>query len=120
MNEESEFQRLFHELQPLLRRFLIARFGNEADADDVVQDALVKLHQVAQTEKIENPKALAFSIARNLGRLRREVFNAEWFSTINQAQTVIRKGLKQYNHVRPHQALNMRPPIPETLIESGP
>ncbi|WP_227271952.1 transposase [Roseobacter weihaiensis] len=28
--------------------------------------------------------------------------------------------LRQYNRVRPHQALNMRPPIPETLRKSGP
>jgi len=49
------------------------------------------------------------------GTLRREVLNAEWFSTVKQAQVVIKKWLKQYNHVRPHQALNMRPPVPETL-----
>lgn len=66
MNDEVDFQRLFSALQPQLRRFLVARFGNEADADDVVQDTLLKLHQVAQTETIANPKALAFSIARNL------------------------------------------------------
>ena len=23
------------------------------------------------------------------------------------------------NHIRPHQALNMRPPVPETLIRNG-
>ena len=49
------------------------------------------------------------------GTLRKEVLNAEWFSTVKQAQIVIGKWLKQYNHVRPHQALNMRPPVPETL-----
>ena len=27
--------------------------------------------------------------------------------------------LKQYNHIRPHQALNMRPPVPETLLKNG-
>ena len=26
---------------------------------------------------------------------------------------------KQYNHVRPHQALNMRPPVPETLHQTS-
>lgn len=66
MNDEADFQRLFTELQPQLRRFLVARFGNEADADDVVQDTLIKLHKVAQTETIDSPQALAFSIARNL------------------------------------------------------
>ena len=38
-----------------------------------------------------------------------------WFSTIKQAQVVINTWLKQYNHIRPHQALNMKPPVPETL-----
>ncbi len=54
------------------------------------------------------------------GTLRREVLNAQWFTTTKQAQTVIKKWLKQYNHTRPHQALNMRPPVPETLIRNGP
>ena len=49
------------------------------------------------------------------GTLRREVLNAEWFATIDQAKTVIGKWLRQYNHVRPHQALGMRPPVPETI-----
>ena len=42
------------------------------------------------------------------GTLRREVLNAEWFTSIRQAQTVIKIWLKQYNHIRPHQALNMK------------
>ena len=58
------------------------------------------------------------------GTLRREVLNAEWFTTTEQAQIVINHWLNQYNHTRPHQALNMRPPVPETLLEkpliSGP
>jgi putative transposase len=53
------------------------------------------------------------------GTLRREVLNAEWFLTIDQAQIVIGKWLRQYNHIRPHQALNMRPPAPETLAKIG-
>ena len=53
------------------------------------------------------------------GTLRHEVLNAEWFTTTKQAQIVINQWLRQYNHVRPHQALNMRPPVPETLITNG-
>ena len=45
--------------------------------------------------------------------------NAEWFTTTEQAQIVINHWLKQYNHTRPHQAFNMRPPVPETLLEKG-
>jgi len=53
------------------------------------------------------------------GTLRREVLNAKWFTSIRQARVVIDSWLKQYNHIRPHQALNMRPPVPETLSRSG-
>ena len=51
--------------------------------------------------------------------LRREVLNAEWFATTRQAQTVINTWLRQYNHVRPHQALGLRPLMPENLVENG-
>ena len=54
------------------------------------------------------------------GTLRHEVLNAEWFTTTKQAQIVIDVWLKQYNNTRPHQALNMRPPVPETLLRIGP
>ena len=30
-----------------------------------------------------------------------------------------REILYGYNHIRPHQALNMRPPVPETLLKNG-
>ncbi|MBZ0216935.1 MAG: integrase core domain-containing protein [Fimbriimonadaceae bacterium] len=41
------------------------------------------------------------------------------YVTGTRAQIVINTWLKQYNHVRPHQTLNMRPPVPETLSRSG-
>ena len=49
------------------------------------------------------------------GTLRHEVLNSNWFNTIEQAKAVINQWLKTYNHIRPHQALNMKPPVPETL-----
>ncbi|MEL6220014.1 MAG: integrase core domain-containing protein [Pseudomonadota bacterium] len=52
---------------------------------------------------------------RSNGTLRREVLDAEWFATTRQAQAVIDIWLKQYNHIRPHEAIRMRPPVPETL-----
>ncbi len=54
------------------------------------------------------------------GTLRHEVLNAEWFATTKQAQIVINQWLRQYNYIRPHQALNMRPPVPETVQKIGP
>jgi putative transposase len=53
------------------------------------------------------------------GTLRNEVLNTEWFSTTDQAQIVINQWLRQYNHIRPHQALGMCPPVPETAYRSA-
>lgn len=51
------------------------------------------------------------------GTLRCEGLNAEWLSTIRQAQVVINQWLSQHNHIRPHHALAMHPPVPETILE---
>ncbi len=51
------------------------------------------------------------------GILRHEVLNAEWFHSVKQAQVVINTWLKEYNHIRPHHALRMRAPVPDTLLE---
>ena len=44
---------------------------------------------------------------------------ANQITSIKQAEVIIVTWLKQYNHIRPNQALNMRPPVPETLSGNG-
>ncbi len=53
------------------------------------------------------------------GTLGWKILNAERFVTTKQAQIVINHFLKPYNHIRPHQAFNMPPPIPETLFKNN-
>ncbi|WP_424060454.1 integrase core domain-containing protein [Methyloceanibacter sp.] len=36
------------------------------------------------------------------------------------AQAVINRWLRQYNHIRPHHAIGMLPPVPETSLEKSP
>ncbi|MCB1507072.1 MAG: integrase core domain-containing protein [Hyphomicrobiaceae bacterium] len=36
---------------------------------------------------------------------------------MRQAQVAINAWLKQHNHIRPHHALGMRPPVPEMILE---
>ncbi|NNL18179.1 MAG: transposase [Boseongicola sp.] len=50
------------------------------------------------------------------GTLRREVLNTEWFHTIKHAQIAQNVWLRQYNIFQPHHGLNMRPPVPESLL----
>jgi len=53
------------------------------------------------------------------GTLRRQVLNVEWFHSTKQAQVVINTWLRHYKKIRPHHALGLRPPAPETLLENN-
>jgi putative transposase len=44
------------------------------------------------------------------GKLRDECLNMEWFDTLKEAQVVIEAWRHEYNHFRPHSALNYQTP----------
>ena len=44
-----------------------------------------------------------------------ELLNGEIFYTLKEAQIVIERWRKHYNTIRPHSALNYRPPAPQTF-----
>ena len=50
------------------------------------------------------------------GKLRDELLNREIFTTLLEASILIEEWRKEYNQVRPHSALNYRPPAPEAII----
>ena len=49
------------------------------------------------------------------GKLRDELLNGEIFYSLKEAQIVIEQWRKHYNTIRPHWALNYRPPAPQTF-----
>lgn len=49
-----------------LKRFLVARLGNEAEAEDVVQDVYLKVRAAKYAEEIANPGAFLYKVAANL------------------------------------------------------
>src|SRR5450759_872700 len=49
------------------------------------------------------------------GKLRDELLNGEIFYSLKEAQIVIEQWRKHYNTIRPHSALNYRPPAPQTF-----
>jgi putative transposase len=49
------------------------------------------------------------------GKFRDELLNGELFYTLREAQVVIERWRRTYNQVRPHSALDYRPPAPETI-----
>ena len=50
------------------------------------------------------------------GKLRDELLDRELFTTLIEAKILIEEWRKEYNQVRPHSALNYRPPAPETIV----
>ncbi len=70
----------------------------------------IRIYPVSPWENVYNE--------RFNGTLRREALNAEWFATARQAQLVIDHWLREYNHIRPHEALGMHPPVPETILRN--
>jgi transposase InsO family protein len=61
------------------------------------------------------------------GRLRDELLNGEIFTTLKEAQIVIKGWRQHYNRVRPHSSLGYKPPAPEIVawpaspaVESAP
>jgi transposase InsO family protein len=53
---------------------------------------------------------------RNIAaELRDELLNGEIFYSVKEAQIVIEQWRKHYNTVRPHSALNYRPPAPQAF-----
>ena len=50
------------------------------------------------------------------GRMRDELLNGEILCTLKEARIIIDLWSKDYNTVRPHDALGYRPPAPETIL----
>jgi putative transposase len=50
------------------------------------------------------------------GKLRDELLNREVFTTLTEAQILIKQWRMDYNHFRPHSSLGYRPPAPEAIM----
>jgi hypothetical protein len=45
-----------------------------------------------------------------------ELLNGEIFTTLREAEVLIKNWRRHYNAVRPHSSLNYRPPAPEAIL----
>ena len=82
----SAGDRLLAELRPGLFGIAYRMLGSVAEAEDVVQEALVRLHRALEAgERIASPRAYAATVATRLAidalrsaRARREVYVGDW------------------------------------------
>ena len=63
--EESVFSDFFKSHVNALRNFLIYKFGNEHHAEDLTQDAFIKLWQNCKDVPIDKAKSYIYTIANN-------------------------------------------------------
>ena len=68
--EEAEQDQWFAEevqpYEPQLRSYLINKFPTLEDMDDVIQESYARLLKTRLTRHVDQPKALLFTIARNI------------------------------------------------------
>jgi RNA polymerase sigma-70 factor (ECF subfamily) len=82
----SESDRLLAELRPIAFAIAYRMLGTVSDAEDIVQEALLRLHQaLARGEEIASPRAFVATVTTRLSinelrsaRVRREQYVGEW------------------------------------------
>lgn len=63
---DTRFERVFKQYSPTLLRYLASRVGNESEANDLAQEAYLRLIRVPDPDAIQNAEAYLFRIAANL------------------------------------------------------
>ena len=85
MSEQSEAE-LLEELRPASFAIAYRMLGSVAEAEDVVQEALIRVHRALEAgERIESPRAFTATVTTRLAidslrsaRVRREQYVGEW------------------------------------------
>ncbi len=52
------------------------------------------------------------------GKMRDEFLNGEIFYSLKEAEVLVEKWRREYNHIRPHSSLGYKPPVPLAVLPS--
>ncbi len=52
------------------------------------------------------------------GKMRDEFLNGEIFYSLKEAEFLVEKWRREYNHIRPHSSLGYKPPVPLATLPS--
>lgn len=64
--DEAAFAQLYRCSNDLLRRYLLRILRSEADAEDIAQEAFLKVHRASRAAILRHPKAVLFKTAYRL------------------------------------------------------
>ncbi|TQV84311.1 RNA polymerase sigma factor [Exilibacterium tricleocarpae] len=87
--QKTLLEKLFQNHATDLVRFLTRKLKNAQDAEDIAQNAFIRIQHLAEMGKLENPKAYLYQTASNLAidQIRREKLHS------NYVQGEITRGL---------------------------
>src|SRR5258708_40275601 len=85
MAETMALENAFAELRPAMFALAYRITGNRADAEEIVQEAFVRMHHAAPKDAVRSLKAYLTTITARLSfnrlrdqRARREIYVGEW------------------------------------------
>jgi RNA polymerase sigma-70 factor (ECF subfamily) len=83
MTKESNTAVLMDELGTPLVRYLATKVPNNEDANDLAQEAFLRMHKFQQSKNLENARAFLFKTANNLliDQLRRSKVHDKYLSS---------------------------------------
>jgi RNA polymerase sigma-70 factor (ECF subfamily) len=87
--DQVGFEQLFDAYYDELQHFIFFKSGDAEVAEDIIQDAFLKLWEIRSTVRIETARALLYTIASNLfsNRYKRLKLNLKLQSTILEDRT---------------------------------
>lgn len=87
--DQAGFEQLFDAYCDELRHYIYYRSGDAEVAEDIVQDAFLKVWEIRTTVKVETARALLYTIASNLyaNRYKRQKLKLKFEQTITEDRT---------------------------------
>jgi RNA polymerase sigma-70 factor (ECF subfamily) len=85
MTLEEKIEQLFEQFREPIFRYLVVTFGSRAEAEDITQEAFIKLyHAFKEGKQIENLKAWLYRVAHNLAL--NQIRNQQFISPLGEME----------------------------------
>lgn len=91
MKFSENVKSLFTKHNDELYRYIHKKFGNSADAEEIVQDAFCSYLKIGNSEKIDNPRAFLYKTANNLAlnHIRKSGYRNAHLNTLDKTESSI-------------------------------
>jgi RNA polymerase sigma factor (sigma-70 family) len=94
------FDRELRPHEPALRAYLRGRFPALSDPDDIIQEAYVRVLRAREKDRVRSPKALLFTVAKNLALdvFRRQHVDTEDLANLDEIPVLREESSESLTH----------------------